>query len=1370
MCKPLSCFHLFRVCCLLIGGTLFGLQLSAQPRLKFTSLTTKDGLSSNTINEILKDDQGFLWIATTDGLNKFDGTNVSIFRHEAENKFSLPSNEITALYKDHNGRIWIGTANGICYYDPQLDRFKKCNSADPNAAANHMAVRAIFEDQSGLLWFGGYSTLITLDPHNMKFSEMPLAKIKQRSRGFVVFLSFFEEKEGTIWMGTNKGLLIYNKRKDSYLHFRHNPGDPNSISNNVVKKIVRDEQGDIWLATFKGLNRISRDRNSFVAFQNSETDDNGTELIHCILKTNDAGFWLGTENGLNVFDVKTSRMQTVNTDQQGRFGLPNKIIRAIFSDEDGIVWLGTAQGGVYKYDPHLPLFSLEEYHNSISGGLSAPVVTAFVQDPRGTIYIGTARGIQTFNPANQEYKTIKLQISGVSGKPVEVKSLEIDKDGALWVGTIREGVLKVNPSSGNCRQYLFHGLDKNIEDNDIYCLMRDSNGRIWAGTNGDGVYSYDGSTNKFSKLLEPLIRNNRPMPTNGYMRALAQKTNGEIWMGTMGAGITIYNIRSKVVRLLNAENSNLSSNGVLSILHDQAGNTWVGTQGGGLNLYNVNTRKFIAYTEKDGLASNIVGKILEDKLGRIWLSTARGISCFDLKRKTFKNYSAYNGVQAGSMMGGAGLCASNGFLFFGGYEGFNFFDPKTLPEDAYAHPIRLTELKVANMTVLPGKNSAIKEQISKAKEINLSHGQNFSLSFVAVNFTNPNQTRYSYQLVGFDKDWINIGRSRTAYYTNIDPGEYIFKVKASDNLGAWTAEESAIKIIIHPPFWRTFYAYIFYIIALSALLFWIRRRGIRKIEQKFQIEQERLKNKQLLEHERQQAEQLHELDEEKIKFLTNLTHELRTPVSLIMATLDKLYEVSTSDEVSNQVVVVRRNARRLLNFVNQLLDFKKVEEHKLKMDSVLGDIVAFVKEAAESFQDIAERKGISFRIEVTTTGIHTSYDADKLERIIFNLLSNAFKFTPRGGNITLTLSLLMYDDLPTLSIVVADTGPGIPVAEQERVFERFYQSETGDAILNQGSGIGLSITKEYVEFLGGSISIESAEQGTRFNVLLPVAAYDKLEDKLEVIDAPAPEDSVYNTDDFTNKTVLVVEDNDDYRSYLTDELARHYHIVDAVDGADGWQKILSQHPDIVIADVNMPKMSGVELSRKIKADKRTNQLPVILLTAISGDQAQIAGLKSGANDYVTKPCNLQILNEKIRNLLMLNQISKDTYKKQFVYERPDIVFESADEMLLKQIIVFIENNMVDPDLSVLQLSKEVGMSRTTLYHKIISLTGLTPIEYIRKIRLDRAALMLLKSGKNIAQVAFLTGFASPSYFSRKFKDHFNMLPSDYIEQERLKAP
>jgi signal transduction histidine kinase/DNA-binding response OmpR family regulator len=785
---------------------------------------------------------------------------------------------------------------------------------------------------------------------------------------------------------------------------------------------------------------------------------------------------------------------------------------------------------------------------------------------------------------------------------------------------------------------------------------------------------------------------------------------------------------------------------------------WVGTQGGGLSLFDSKTKKFVSYGEEQGLSSTVIFKIIGDSLGKLWVSTNKGISSFNPQIRKFKNYTYHNGLQKNGFMLGAGLMTSKGEIYFGGSGGFNYFNPQQLHCNKNVPRLQFMALKISNRVIVPAENEAIKENISIAREIRLDYKQNFSLDFLALDFTSPEDCRYSYKLDGFDNDWNNVGNLHTAVYTNLDPGQYVFRVKATSDDGLWTTPEKTIRIYVKPPLWRTTYAYIFYALCLIGVIIFVRYRAIRKLKNKFTLEQER-----------KETERQREFDQLKIKFLTNLSHEFRTPISLIMAPVDKMISQETSIVKQSQLSLVKRNTSRLLNLVNQLLDLRKLEENELKLNLSEGDIVSFSRDITDSFRDVAEAKQIQLGFSSEVPGYLTRFDHDKIERVLLNLLSNAFKFTGKGGKIDLSIG--SSQDL-NVRIIVADTGVGMSPQVQEKIFERFFQAEDTGHVLNQGSGIGLSIVKEFVKLHGGAIAIDSkSEKGTLFTVDLPckllaTTTHGIAETGLIAEQSPLKRPTTTRVKTISRLTVLLVEDNDEFRHYLRDHLKEYYRIVEAADGKEGWQKALSSHPHIIVSDISMPGIDGITLSRKIKSDKRTRHIPIILLTALTGHTNHINGLQTGASDYLTKPFNFEILNVKIRNLVNLNQNLKATYNKQLTVEPAETVIEGSDKKLLTQVTEYIEANIDSPDLTVEELSRQVYLSRGTLYNKIMELTGETPVEFIRTIKLKKAAALLEKSDMRISQVGYMVGFSSPNYFAKMFKEKFNMSPSEYAISKR----
>lgn len=1349
--------------------------VKGQSNPNFITLNTKNGLSSNTVNTILQDHNGLVWFGTSDGLNKFDGTNFTVYTTKSGDSTSIPSNNISALLEDRSGRLWVGTnGGGLAYYDTKKNTFKSfVGEGIPNRNVP-FNILTLYEDRTGNIWVGTFGGYRVINTKTFKVKNVGTSALMGNGSSV---LSFLQGSGNKIWIGTNLGLLALNLTTGATEKFIHHPNDPSGLTDNFIKTIVKDEKGRIFFGTYNGLNMLLDDEKHFKSFLQSGDKLFSNDIIYAARLEKGGKLWLGTEDGVTIFDTATEVFSNIRPNKRETFGLSNKSVRSICMANNGIIWLGTYQGGVNKFDPNLALFNLKRSSPFDPKGLSSPIVTSFAEFSKRKIFVGTdGGGLHFFDRDKGVFEHIDMKSKiDFSRNPLAILTLMLDSRGTLWVGTYQHGLFAYNPKTKTYKQFLAGPSATDLSQNEIFAIKEDSKGLIWIGTNGTGVNVFDYKTNSFTRYgtqsSPPMV-----LPSNGFIRAIVEDPYGNMWISSSGTGIAVFQRNNGKFKVYRKANSGLSNDVVLSLLCDSRGNIWAGTDGAGLDLFNRRTGKFTNFNETNGLPNAIVYKILEGRDGLIWFSTDNGISCLDPETKKIKNFGRPNGVQDSPFILGAGISTSDGELYFGGQDGFNYFNPLELPSNNVVPNVLLTELKVANTVVLPGEKSPIQEQIGFAKKIKLSYGQNFSISYVALNYTAPQQNHYSYRLVGLDDGWNEVGKEKTAYYTNLDPGDYIFQVRASNNDGVWSDKITSISVHIQPPFWRTIYAYVFYAALIGTILFAIRRRGIQRIKQQLAIEQAQINAEQRILQQRRDAERAHALDIQKIKFLTNLSHEFRTPISLILAPVDKLLAVKQESAVAGQVKMIRRNARRLLNLVNQLLDFRKMEEQELKLNLNEADLITFISEAAEAFQDLSERKKISLRINSDVKNLKTHFDQDKMERIIFNLLSNAFKFTKEGGEVSLNMFIRAAADetKPVFCIEVSDTGIGIAHQSKDRVFDRFFMDNNVSSILNQGSGIGLSIVKEFVELHGGQITVESElGKGTVFLVSMPVEIVDEENDQ-EV------EDTAYS---FTNEeldesvaepttnevkmpTILLVEDNEEFRFYLKDSLQPFYHIIEASNGKEGWQKTLSGHPQLVVTDISMPEMNGIELSQKIKADKRTSHIPVILLTAISGEEDQVKGLKSGANDYLTKPFNFDILHAKIDNLLLFNRSVKNAYSKQVQVQAKEIEIESSEVKLLNKIVQYIDEKLNNPELSVEELSRHVGMSRGSLYHKLLEITGLTPIEYIRSVKLERAVELLEKSDYNVAQIAYMTGFGTPSYFSKLFKAQFNMLPSEYINVKR----
>lgn len=1359
------------------------LRLTAQQKeINFSALTTQDGLSSNTVNAILKDSHGMMWFATEDGLDRFDGARFTIYRHKSDDSSSLRANEILSLYEDKEGRLWVGTSGGsLSLYDRKTDAFIHFPSGPtPNYIHNNV-IRSICSDHTGKIWVAHFDGVNILDPRSGRISNLPLKSDRAAGIFDKIGMCLYEDSYQNMWIGTTQGLFQYNFSSQTIRQYVHVPSDSSSLSGDAINVVTQDSSGNLWVGTDGGLSMLRHGSSRFVNFKHTSDAFSiiGNNAVSS-LAVDGNKLWIGTQVGLSVLDTKTFSVLNVTRDPRNMHSLTANAVKYIYIDQQGIYWVGTSRGGVNKYDKNLNLFNYVRSNVFDPNGLHGSVATCFAESEDGKIFVGTNEGLSLFDPTTRLFRQFTLRsLRNRQSSQIGIVAMRLISRRKLLISTSADGLFIVDPVSGQYVQRTAGPGATDLNSNEIYCIAQLRNGNFMVGTNGEGINVLDKDYKVISRYTpHPSRPNDLLLPFNGYIRDIKEDRQGDIWIATHGGGLGVLHPAAGNFTNFNTNNSKLPNDKVQCLTEDSQGFIWTGTFGGGIARIEPISRMFTFFSEKEGLQNSNVYKIIEDQAGVIWVSSNQGISSINIATGQINNFTFHNGLQHNNFARNSGIRLRDGELIFGGLDGFNYFHPSYLIKNKNIPPVMLTGLRVSNQSITASGSGPISEHISVAREINLSYKQNFALDFVGLSYTSPEQNKYAYKLEGFEKDWNYVGNITSASYTNLDPGDYVFRVRASNNDGVWNNEGASVLVHVRPPVWRTTYAYVAYIGLLIAILVYIRHKGIQKIHRKFALEQKKNYEQQ----ERLEAERKHELDSQKIKFLTNLSHEFRTPISLILGPVDSLIEKEKNIQSFRQLDMIKRNGRRLLNLVNQLLDFRKMEEHELKLQLTQGELVSFVKEVADSFKDLAERKKMQFIYSSELHKLNAFFDHDKLERVLFNVLSNAFKFTRPGGKIMLEIKNAKGagDDLKAwVAIRISDTGIGIPGDKKEKIFSLFYQNDTDMSILNQGSGIGLTITKEFVKMQGGTIDLESEPGvGTAFNIILPftlapaepdmqcIQAENSVVESMLTDPPPVSQEDDERKDDSEFPSILLVEDDDDFRYYLKEKLMLKHKVVEAVNGVDGWKKALSQHPQLIVSDISMPEMNGIDLCRKLKADKRTSHIPIILLTALTGEEEQLKGLRTGASDYITKPFHVEILVEKVKNLLVLNDTLKNTYTRQFKPIPAEVELQSADEELINAIRIYLDENLSNPQLSVKELSKHAGMSRSSLYTKLLEITGQTPVEYIRSVKLDKAAVLLQKSDMNVAQIAYSVGFSTPNYFAKSFKAKFGVLPSEYISKMR----
>ncbi|MBS1531370.1 MAG: response regulator [Bacteroidetes bacterium] len=1356
---------------------------------QFSHLDITNGLSNNRVNCIFKDANGFMWFGTVSGLNRYDGYQFKVFKHEPGDRNSLAGNNVERIEEGPDQSMWVYTHSNISVYNSSTESF---SNDIPRMLSRYGVpddqLNAIRKDNNGNFWF--------LTEHNGVYVYNPQHKttyaFKSRSNSMGVqsihrVTDIIAGVNKNLWFIYSDGMIekvdahTYSTLSRSYILTNLSHSKPETYS------AILSNDGNLWIyaaGTFEGAYCYNT-TTGVLAHYGKDTPELklNVNVVNTIVQGNDNNIWIGTDHGgINLVDAQTHKVSYLTNKEDDGKSLGGDCVQ-LYKDNTGIIWAGTYKQGVSYFHKGIIQFPLIKHYLSNNASLPYEDVDCFVEDAKGNLWIGTnGGGLIFYNKSAKRYTQFRHDPSNPKSLSNDViVSLCIDHLNRLWIGTYFGGLERLD---GNSFIHYRHNdqAPASISDDRIYSILEDSSLKLWVGTFAGAMNIYDPATDSF---IHP-----RYAMTSEYTSVLYEDKQKNIWIGR-DKGIDVIEKGSNIVKhyYTNPANPNsLIDNDVNSIVQDRQGFFWIGTKDG-LSILNNKTNTFTNVDERKGLPDNNVLNILEDKTGTMWISTANGLinmrlsDRYDPKSYHIHKYDEYDGLQGREYNANAALRTRNGDMIFGGAHGFNWFNPESIHAFSLKPKLIFTDFQLFNKSAKVGDTIGgrvvLNRSITETQSLVLKHNENvFSVEFAACDYFNPDKIIYHYRLDGFDHQWLLAPKgSRKATYTNMDAGDYVLRVRASNPNDPGHESYATLNIKILPPFWRTAWAYITYVLAIVGLLLYIRHRGILKIRREFEQKQMKLEAERQLTKEREEARRMHELDLMKIKFFTNVSHEFRTPLSLIISPIDTLIKKNEKPETQQQLLMIKRNGRRLLNLVNQLLDFRKMEFKELKLNLQRGDIAQFIKEICHSFTDMAGQNKIDYIFDSEVESLTANFDRDKIERVLFNILSNAFKFTGSGGHISVFLSLADSGDgspEQQLVIKVMDTGIGIPKDKQEKIFERFFQDNLPESLLNQGSGIGLSISREFVKMHNGDISVESEPgEGSCFTIRIPVGI------ECEKVDTAAPltkgtangsKTGEHILDSGKKPVILLIEDNDDLRFYLKDNLKQNFNIIEATNGRDGWQKTLSMHPDLVVSDIAMPEMNGLDLCSKIRNDERTAHTPIILLTALSEEADLLAGTECGANDYITKPFNFEILLSKINGLLQMQQTLKKTYQKQVEIQARDMDIVSEDQKFVKNTLACIEQNITNPNFSVEELSQQMSMSRVSLYKRLLTLTGKTPVECIRTIRLKRAVQLLEKSKLSIASIAYEVGFNNPTYFSKVFKEEYGTLPSEYLSEIRKKEP
>jgi signal transduction histidine kinase/ligand-binding sensor domain-containing protein/DNA-binding response OmpR family regulator len=1319
--------------------------------LFFKHLTTSNGLSSNRIITILEDKDGFIWFGTGDGINLFNGSSIK--------KFNLEARCMSLDPKTKN--ILVGTEKGLELFDKNFQSFKRLSLQNSlGKKLNTGDVRALYFSADKKLYVGGDS-FVVLNESMTDFKKYDLPKDSNGRYSKIISINVIEK--GKVLLGTQQGVWQLNLTTGKYTTVYKNE------DLGLITKLFIDKNSNLWICTYsKGIcfvkNSNIKDAPIFFKQENGYLINN--RVIDMVEDGDQVFLIANIEGGLVSFDKKNNKIDHSKPDIHNSSSLSGKAVTTILKDSQNNIWVGTYNSGVNFVDRHRKEF--EHYQiNFKNDGLFNNNIRAIFQDSRGNIWIGTKEdgGLSKFNRNSGTF---------VHYKPNENSSKSLSDDYVfcieeidpthLMIGTLKKGIDIFDVETGQFSNILYN--KSNLLYNMVYTIHKDLKKRIWVDYGGL-FYEFFPQNNTFKNIKG--VAN---------VKCIIDENESHLWLGTYEKGLFLFNSNTKQFKKFDVGSTEINT-----LKKDSKGNLWVGTNKG-LICKKANSKNYFTYTVKDGLANNQVLALLIDNNDNIWASTTNGLSKLNSKSKKIKNYYVTDGLQGNEFERYVAFKTKEGELMFGGRNGFNIFHPDMILDNTNIPKIVITDFNLFNKPAAIGsKYSPLTKDISQTEELTLSKDQSvITFGFVALNYSSPEKNQYAYLLEGFDKDWNYIGNRRDATYTSLPAGDYVFRVRASNSDGYWNSEGASIKITVLPPWWKTIYAYFAYIVIIMLLF---------RVFYHFLSIHVNLKNNLILEQfEKENNKQLYQA---KLQFFTNISHEFRTPLTLILGPLDKLIHSNINNSnLQKQFKLMEANTKRLLRLINQLMDFRKVESGKLTINVAKYDIVEITNKIADCFTDKAENCSINFTVKSSIDTIYVYLDLEKYDIILHNLLSNAFKFTQNNGNIAIAICLNTVGGIEFVEISVKDDGKGISEENVNRIFEEFYQVDQDQ----NGTGIGLSLTEKLVALHKGNLKVESIiGRGSCFTVGLRLGQqhfnstellyfskdnansmeeendnadtiiddYNYLDEyNLDVLDGDnsIQEHYIFRNSKKTIK-ILLVEDNDELRNYLKENLENYYSVYEAKDGVEGIKECLRVKPDLVISDVMMPNKNGVEMCRDLKTDIRISHIPIILLTARTSFEYKIEGLKTGADAYMEKPFEMSLLEVQIVNLLESRKNLRERFGNEINIVPSEISCSSADDRFLSKAMQIVEDHLAESEFNVDDFVREMGMSRSSLHIKLKALTNKSTTEFIRSIRLKTAAALLKQSDQSISEIAYRTGFATPPYFSKCFKKSFGMLPTEY---------
>lgn len=1319
---------------LLLTIAFFGVTICLYPNNPgnyfFSRVNVDNGLSHNTVKAVIQDSYGFMWFGTRNKLSRYDGTSVKIF--DCNDPIAQKSNNnICSLFEDESKQLWVGTDKGVFTYDPIKEKFTFFDKKSKKGIQPNDWVSSIQTDNNRNIWIvvpnqGVFRYSIDDSKLHHYLIGSPDSPNQGNAQCMVI------EKNGRIWIGTNGGgVYLYNKEKDSFAQFLGDK-DGDSLKGADIYTIC-DYGDELLIGIHEGkLRKLNKKRNTL-------SDVNAPEVHYKIIRDivclNDE-IWVGTSNGLFIINEMTGKVTNIKEDPMDNKSLSDNMIHKIYKDKEDGIWITTNYGGVnylsnsgIKFNRFIPL----NHRNSIS----SKQIGQLIEDNEGNIWIATEdSGVDIYNPKSGEFKRVGRDI----GRPLyyqKIVSLYHDEN-QVWIGYFKNGLDIVQLPAFSISHY--SGEVLGLSEPSIYAICEDHLGRIWIG-NGWEIYVGDKKTKKFD--VQALAR-------YSYIHDIAEDPEGYIWVATMGNGVFKYNLdtgKTDHFKHDPSDSTSLSSNSVGDITIDSSGKVWFSTDRGGICCYNRDTHNFTSFSIKDGLPDDVAYKILEDKNHNLWFGTNNGLVKLNPQTKDIHVFKQSDGLPGNQFNYKSALASNSGLFYFGGLNGLVSFDPYEYKTNTIVPPVYITKLTVFNKEInVNSAGSPLEKSIIHTQDITLKHDQsNLRFDFVALSYTAPDANKYAYKMEGIDSDWVYTNENHSISYAKLPPGKYTFKVKGSNNDGMWNNDPAYINIEILPPWWQSTAAYFIYfclfLCAVSYWFYWYNKKQDKRNKEKQRVFE---------------AEKEKELYSSKVEFFTNIAHEIRTPVTLINGPLESLLEMDIADnEIRKNLQIMGKNTSELLILINQLLDFRKVDNNKFLLTYTDVNIAETLQDVYLRFESSAIKQNKQIKKILPDKDLHAPVDREAFIKILSNLFSNAVRYSKEY------IEYELGSDEKYLILRFSNDGQLIPDDLSEKIFDPFYQLEK-DRNINASSGIGLSLARSLAEQHKGMLYYEVYSGMNTFILKLPLIQENV--EKIVIDEDYIVEDEETNYEKHNKETILIVEDNPEMLSFLGGKLQNRFDVEMASNGIEALDRLNEKRVDIIVTDVMMPDMDGFELCEKIKSNIEFSHIPIVLLTAKNDLDSKIKGLKAGADAYVEKPFSFNYLLSQLDTLLNNRQREKKAFMQKPFLAIQQMGMNKADEQFMNKVIEIIHENITDTNFNVERLADLVYMSRSSLHRKIKALSGLAPTDFMRLIKLKRAAEIILEGNYHIGEVCYLVGINSPSYFIKIFSKQFGMTPKEFRNQ------